>query len=752
MNAPHPLQTQLLTQPAAAAAEDADGINLVEYWDIVYDNRWLVGAILAVALALGSAYAFTARPVFEANLLVQVEDNLGNSKSLLGEAAGLLDVKTATSAELEILRSRLVIGQAVDNARLYISARPRYIPFIGAALARRADGLSQPGFLGFGGYVSGTESITVPAFNVPASLEGTPFRLTALGGGQYSLAHEELQQDLRGTVGQPLSVATPAGPIELLVTSLRGNPGAQFTLSRSSRLAAITDLQARLRLVEKGRQSGVIDATLQGSDPALLTVILNEIGRQYVRQNIDRKAAEAEKTLAFLDEQLPQFRRQLSQAEESYNRYRNQQGTVALDEEAKLILAQTVDLQAKLMEAQQKRRDLISRFTPEHPSVRTLDEQIGAWNTEIAKLNARVRGLPNVQQDALRLERDVKVNNELVQQLRNSALQLQLVREGKIGNVRVIDEATRPEKPVGPNRLGIIAVAGVLGLLGGVMLALARNAFFRGIRNAQEIEAETSLNVYSTIPLSAAQEILARRASEKQPGMHILAAAVPDDPAVESLRSLRTALQFAMLDASSNRILITGATPAVGKSFVSANFAALLASTGKRVVLVDADLRKGHLNQYFGIARARGLSELVAGSIRMEDAVHANLLPGLDLITTGMLPPNPAELMTSGAFSAVLEQLSARYDFVIIDTPPVLVAADTPSIAAQAGTVLLVARAEETQMGELHESAKRLQHAGKAVTGVLLNALDLSRRHYGSYAYKYGGYRYKQYSYTPGGH
>jgi tyrosine-protein kinase Etk/Wzc len=749
MNAPHPLHNQLLApQAAAAPVEDADGINLVEYWDIVYDNRWLVGAILAAALALGGAYAFTARPVYEANLLIQVEDNLGNSKSLLGEAAGLLDVKTATSAELEILRSRLVIGQAVDNARLYISARPRYIPFIGSALARRAEELSQPGFLGLGGYVSGTESITVAAFNVPAALEGTPFRLTALGKGQYSLTNEELKRELRGTVGTPLSAATEAGQIDLLVTALHGNPGAQFNLSRSSRLAAITGLQSRLRLVEKGRQSGVIDATLQGSDPGMLTLILNEIGRQYVRQNIDRKAAEAEKTLAFLDEQLPQFKRQLSQAEESYNRYRNQQGTVALDEEAKLILTQTVDLQAKLMEAQQKRRELISRFTAEHPSVRTLDEQIAAWSSAIARLNARVRGLPSVQQDALRLERDVKVNNELYQQLRNSSLQLQLVREGKIGNVRVIDEATPPEKPVGPNRAGILAVAGVLGLLGGVMLALARNAFFRGIRNAQEIEAETNLNVYSTIPLSPAQELLARKAAEKQPGMHILAATVPDDPAVESLRSLRTALQFAMLDASSNRIIVTGATPGVGKSFISANFAALLASTGKRVVLVDADLRKGHLNQYFGLPRARGLSELVAGSLKLEDAVHANLLPDLDMITTGVLPPNPAELMTSGAFAAVLQQLSTQYDFVIVDTPPVLVAADTPSIAAQAGTVLLVARAGETLMGELHESAKRLQHAGKGVTGVLLNALDLSRRHYGSHAYKYGGYRYKQYSYT----
>jgi tyrosine-protein kinase Etk/Wzc len=749
MNAPHPLQNRLLTEQAAVA-EDSDGINLVEYWDIVLDNRWLIAAILGLALAAGGTYAWLARPVYEANTLIQVEDNTGNTKDLIGQAAGLIDMKTATSAELEILRSRLVIGQAVDSARLYISARPRYLPLIGATLARHAEGLSEPGFLGLSGYVTGRESITVPAFNVPTQMEGTPFRLTVKGGGGYVLTHPDFERELQGTVGQPLVAPVSGGTLELQVTALHGKPGAQFVLTRNSRLSAIEELQTRLRLVEKGRQSGVIDATLQGSDPEQLTLILNEVGRQYVRQNIDRKAAEAEKTLAFLDVQMPQFKKQLSQAEDVYNRYRNQQGTVSLDEEAKLILGQTVDLQSKLLEAQQKRRDLVSRFTPEHPSVKTLDTQISAWNQEIARLNDRIRRLPTVQQDALRLERDVKVNNELYQQLRNSSLQLQLVREGKIGNVRVIDEATRPERPVSPNRLGILAVAGVLGLLGGAMLALARNAFFRGIRNAQEIEAQTNLNVYSTIPLSAIQEALARKAHEKQPGLHLLANSAPEDPAIESLRSLRTALQFAMLDAPSNRIIITGATPGVGKSFVSANFAVLLASTGKRVLLIDADLRKGHLNQYFGVPRARGLSELVVGSATAAEVVRKNLLTNLDLITTGMLPPNPAELMTSSTLAAALEHLSTQYDLVIIDTPPVLVAADTPSIAAQAGTLLLVARAGVTQMGELHECAKRLTHAGKNATGVLLNALDLTRRHYGSYAYKYGGYKYKQYKYTQG--
>lgn len=746
MNAPHPLQNQLTTSAASLPSED-DEINLLEYWDIIVDNRWLVGAITTLALMGGAAYAFLAKPVFETNLLIQVEDSASSAKSFLGEAASLFDVKTPATAEIEIIRSRMVIGQAVDNTLLYIDARPRYLPLVGDWLARRSKSLSEPGLFGIGGWVMGKEKIKVTTFNMPREFEGSRFGLVTGEGDRYTLTHPKIDEDLTGTVGVPLAATTPAGSLTLMVTMLEGKPGAQFELIRHPRLEVIERLQDKLKLVEKGRQSGVIDATLQDTDRSKLALILNEIGQQYVRQNVERKAAEAQKTLAFLDVQLPQFKRQLDQSEETYNRYRNQKGTVSLDEEAKLILNRTVELQTKRFDAQQKRREFVSRFTAEHPSVRTLDDQIAAWDRQIESMNVRVKNLPNIQQDALRLERDVKVNNELYQQLRNNTLQLQLIREGKIGNVRLIDSAVMADEPVKPNRWLAINLALAFGIAGGVLAALARNALLRGIRNPQEIEAHTGLAVYSTIPLSEAQQLMAKNVASKELGQHILAITAPQDVAVESLRSLRTALQFAMLEAPNNRVLITGATPGVGKSFVSANFAAVLASGGKKILLVDADLRKGHLNQYFGVQRGGGLSELVAGTITPNQAIRRQLVPNLDVITTGVLPPNPAELMASAAFAKWVEALSADYDLMIIDTAPVLAAADTLSVANSAGTLLLVARAEQSQLGELHESSRRLAHAGKTVSGVLFNAVNLSRRHSGGYGYRYGGYKYRQYSY-----
>ena len=743
MNAP-----QQAALPMPALEEENDGFKLVEYLDILIDHRWFIAIVVAVALLLGMAYALFGQPMYETNVAVQVEDSGNSAGSFLGDAASsLLSVKTPAAGEIEIIKSRAILGQAVENTKLYISAQPRYAPIVGSWLARRATELSDPGFLGFSGYVTGAEKIMVPQFEVPTDFEAKEFRLKLGPDNRYELSHPDIETPLKGTIGTPLVASIPGGNLRLLVSSVSAKPGAQFQLVRSSKQLALLTLQDNLKVVEKGKQSGVLDVSLKSPNPEKLTQLLNEIGRLYVRQNIERKAAEAEKTLGFLDTALPQFKKQLEQSEDLYNRYRNENGTVSLDDEAKNALTQTVDLQSKLLEAEQKRRELSARFTDKHPNLLTLEAQISAWKGQIAAVDSRIRKMPLLQQNTVQMQRDIKVNTDLYVSLLNSSLQMRLAKEGKVGNVRLLDDAILPEEPVWPKRPLIIALALLLGLGAGVALAIAKNSLFGGIRSPSEIEAHTGLNVYSSIPLSAAQRMIDKNIESKAPGMHVLALQQSEDPAVESLRSLRTALQFAMLEAPNNRLLISGATPGVGKTFVSVNFAAITAASGKKVLLIDADLRKGRVNQFFSISRSSGLSELIAGTLSFEKAIRSSILPDLDVITTGVLPPNPAELLMSDSFSQILEKLSPNYDLVIIDTAPVLVAADTASVAPLAGSLLLVARAEKTHLGELNESVRRLAHAGCSANGVILNAMDLSRRHAGSSSYKYGGYRYTHYKY-----
>ncbi|MGQ3123083.1 polysaccharide biosynthesis tyrosine autokinase [Variovorax sp.] len=737
--------------PAGAVAplpEDDDNIRLSEYLDILIDYRWLVAGITAVAVAIGVAYALLSTPVYQSNLLIQVEDSAPDAKNFLGDTANLFDVKTPASGEIQIIRSRMIIGGAVEATRLYINARPRYVPVVGEWLARRARGLSDPGFLGMSGYVSGTETINIPKFDVPPAFEDqAPFTITVQPGDQFILTHPDLGEPVTGSVGKLLTRQLPEGALALIVSQINGKPGAQFLVSRASLLATTEDLQKRIQLSEQGKQSNVISATLEDSDRERLRRILDEIGMQYVRQNIDRKAAEAEKTLQFLDSQLPDFKKQLESSEDAYAEFRNKNGTIAFDEEAKAILGQAVQLQTKLLESEQLRRDLLSRFTDTNPKVRVIDGQIAAFRHELDGVDRRVSAMPVLQRDALRLERDVRVNGELYKSLLNSSLQLRLVKEGKVGNVRLLDKAIEPKKPVKPQKPLVVAFSLVLGLLSGVALAIARSKMASGIHNPQEIEDRLGLSVFSVVPQAVEQDALLQLIATGASGAQVLAVTAPESLAIESLRNLRISLQLSLMESGTNRVLVTGATPGVGKSFVSNNYAVIMAQAGKRVLLIDADLRKGHINKSFGLPRQGGLADVLAGDVAFEQAVHAHVLPNLDVLTTGNYPFNPANMMLSSAMGDILDGASHRYDLIVIDSPPVLVAADAAAVSAHVGAILLVARDGLTQLGELSESVKRLAHANQRVSGVVFNGMDLSRRHYGSYGYKYGGYRYTAYKY-----
>ncbi|WP_211474996.1 polysaccharide biosynthesis tyrosine autokinase [Collimonas humicola] len=721
--------------------------NLAVLLDTISDHRWLIIGIFLLCSVMGVGYALVAKPVYNSDLLVQVEDSPNTSKSLLGNLSALsslVDVKADAAAEIEILHSRMLATQAVDSLQLNVSARPRYFPLIGSWMAAGQTELSVPGLLGYGGYAWGAEKIDVAQFEVPKSLVGKDFVLTATAPGYFSLRQDRYRIMLQGRVGKELNAATADGSIVLKVASLAAKPGAQFVLRHDSRMEAVDALQKSMSIVVKGKGSGILNISLQGNDPQLIARTLNNIGLDYVRQNVARKSEEAEQTLAFLDKKLPELRAELELSENKYNQFRNSSSTINLGEESKLILQQNVAAQTQLIELKQKKEGLLIGFTGDHPAVIGIDRQIADINGELQKYSAQIKRLPLLEQNLFRLNRDVKVNTELYTALLNSAQQLRLVKAGKVGNVRIIDPALAPEQPIKPNRGMIVLLSMLLGMVTGIACASIRKMLFGGIGDAYEIEKALGVTVFASIPHSKQQEQLYLKVKAKSRGISVLAQSLPTDVAIEGMRGLRTALQFSMLEARNNIVLITGPTPGLGKSFVSVNFAAVLAATGKKVLLIDADLRKGYLHQYFGLERGIGLSDLITANHEIEQTLHKTVLENVSFIATGELPLKPSELLAHQNFGKLLESLAVDFDYVLVDTPPVLAVSDAIIAATHAATVLLVVRAEVSGIGAIKEALKRLSQAGISSQGVVLNDVKLRSNLYGM---RNGQYRQAKYEY-----
>ena len=722
---------------------DDEELDLPGLMDMLLNARRLILGTTFVALLGGAAYAFLTPPVYRADALIQVEPprQPQAENHVLAELASVFNVQATATAEIELLRSRLVVGEAADALQLHVTAEPNYLPLFGRWLASRADGLSNPFLPERFGYVSGTEAIQVASLDVPVELENRPLSLIATESG-FDLQDQTGHRIAQGRVGEEVSFNYGSGTGTLVLSRLEGKPGARFTLVRRSKLATIQALQDEMVIDEKSQPSGVLAMSLEGRDPVQTAAIINTIGAAYVNQNTERRAAEAEKSLGFLDDFLPQLRRQLDDADNRYTAFRDEHGTFDLGTEGRLSLETSVNMQTRLFELQQRRRELSAQFGPQHPTMQSLDQQITALETEVARLGDRIKRLPALEQQLLNLVRDVTVNSELYAGLLNSAQQLRLVKEGKVGSVRLVDPAMVPEEPVKPRKALGFLVAGIGGLLLGVALAILRNLLRPGLRTPADVETHLGIDVLATVPRVVPDRFSTARLKGRR--THVLADLSPEAPAVESLRGLRAAMQYGLNEAGNNIVMLTGPSAGIGKTFTSVNLAAVIGASDKRVLLVDGDFRNGSVHQHFGMDRGKGFSELIRGRCNLNHALRRRVLPNVDVITTGTLPRNPAEVLLMPKTGELLREWAKEYDVVVLDTAPVLTMSDTLALAPHAGTLLLLARADITTSAELDESTRRLARAGGRVNGVIFNDFNTEQHRfsarYGSYRAAYGGY------------
>lgn len=695
------------------------------YWSMLYGGRRLILCTALAGAFAGGLYALCAAPVYRSDILFQVEQSQTDSKqtSPSGDPSSVFDLKTDASTEIEVLKSRAVLDRAIDSTNLAVDARPHYLPLIGWRFVNAADGLSSPLP---GGYVYGTERIDVPTFDVPKRLLGKRFALTVGDGGAYTLQRSGFfgrkGPIWQGRIGQPLHVETPEGPIDVFVRDVAGKPGARFDLTRYSVEEATTWLQKNALISERGKQSNMVGVTLDGTDPVHDSRVLNAIGDAYLAQNTQRKSEAADKLIRYVDGQLPQLKAQLEAAENRFNAFRASHGTVNTSDEALALRQQSVDIETRVQTLQQRREELMTRFMPKHPAVVAVDAQLADAQRSLDMTRTQIQQLPTVEQGVLQLQRDVAVDTALYTNLLNTRQQMVLARASKTGTVRIVDTAKVAEQPIGPHRAVAAVSLLLMGLLAGAAIVIARQRVVGTIGNAEEIEWATGLPVFATVPHSAIAAAAQGRAEGGRRVPHMSMATVgAQDAALESLRNFRASLQLSMPAASNPVVLISGPTTGVGKSFVAANIASLVGAAKRRVLLIDADLRKGSLHDWFRYSRAPGLSDVVAGTHTLDEAIKRDASPGLDFIAMGNVVADPGELLLQPALADLIEQVASRYDMVVLDGPPLLPVADALVLGRLAGTVFLVARSGVTTLTELDESARRLEHAHIDVRGVILN-------------------------------
>ncbi|HCI5553002.1 TPA: polysaccharide biosynthesis tyrosine autokinase [Klebsiella pneumoniae] len=706
------------------ATPDSDEMDLGRLFGELIDHRKLIIAVTTGFTVLAVLYALLATPIYQADALVQVEQKQGNA--ILSSLSQMLPNSQPQSApEIALLQSRMVLGKTVDDLNLQAQVKQKYFPLIGRGMARIMG--DKPG------------NISVSRLYLPSEDDDSTPKITITVIDKKNYLVEGADFSINGTVG---TLLTEHG-ISLLVNSIDANPGDKFTVSQLTRLKAITDLQEVFNVADQGKDSGMLGLTLTGDNPELITRILDTISQNYLAQNIDCQAAQDAKSLDFLNMQLPKVRSDLDIAEDKLNAYRKQKDSVDLNMEAKSVLDQIVNVDNQLNELTFREAEISQLYTKEHPTYKALMEKRHILQEEKTKLNKRVSGMPATQQEVLRLSRDVESGRAVYLQLLNRQQELNIAKSSAIGNVRIIDNAVTETKPVKPKKILVVAIGLIFGLFVSVGLVLLRVFLRRGIESPEQLE-DIGINVYASVPVSEWLAKNNRKSSKlrKNQSDTLLALENPADLAVEAIRSLRTSLHFAMMEAKNNVLMISGASPNAGKTFISSNLAATIALTGKKVLFIDADLRKGYVHKMLGRKQGQGLSEVLSGQVAVEKVIEHVDDAAFDYIGRGLIPPNPAELLMHPRFEALLKWGSQNYDLVVIDTPPILAVTDAAIIGRYAGTSLMVARFEVNTVKEIEVSMKRFEQSGVVVKGCILNGVVKKASSYYGYGYNHYGYSY----------
>ena len=621
----------------------------------------------------------------------------------------VLDLASPADAEIELIKSRMVLSYVTAAEHLHIKAIPD----------------------GFWDRITHREGrLDVDSLSIPEDYRKGKWFAVAKNENEYSVIDPDGKAVLEGIVGEIYTVNYAGDSLLIRVKFMKAKNGQRFRLVQGSLLKAEQVLMHSLGVSEKGKQTGIISVRYSHRYPDRAASILNTIAKTYLRQNVEMRSAEAEKTLEFLEGQLPGVKAKLDSAEKVLADYRYKVGSVDMTGETKAHLDKESQLQRQIMQLEQERQSALRLFKAEHPNVQTIVKQQGKLRAELAQLKKNAEKMPLTQQEVKRLQEEVAVNNEVYTNMLNNIQQLRVVRAGEVGNVRIVDFAQEEQSQSKPNKSRILMVSAAAGFLLGVLFVFLMHMFRNGVKSTSEIERATGLSVFAKIPQSSSKS-LRKRVHHNSP----FVLQNTDDRVSESFRSLHTAINFLLPQPEHSAILITGLNPGVGKSFVSLNLAATVAASGKKVLLIDADMRRGviHSGSKFGLA------DVLLGLASLETAMVQRHTDNLFVMNAGKTKLAACELLRSDAMGKLLKEAREKFDMVIIDTPPLNLVTDAELIYPLVDYALLVLHYGRHSMEEIKETVERVRRYSDKPGAIVMNHCEHEPGHYG-YGYYGKGY------------
>lgn len=681
-------------RPSSTANEEID---LGKIFGVLRDSKKSILAITFVFTLLGLIYSVFAAPIYRSDVLIQVDSKADGSPTFGEAMATEFSTESSAVTEMELIKSRRVIGKAVDKLNLTTSVAPDYLPIIGKGLARLTHSES---------------SATVAHFTMPEDAQNNIYQLkiTNVDTGEFVVTDEDNSNvKLKGFVGQPIKEQG----YSLLVTALVGANNDTFTVKKLPRFDVIAYYQKSLAVAEEGKDTGIIQVSLQGQNRLKTQDILNSISESYYKMNADRAAASADKSLEFLNARLPKIKAELTSAEDKLNKYREANQSVNMEMQAKSSLDELVALNGQINELSFQEADISRSYTKQNPLYKTLIAKRNDLLAQKARLTRKIDQMPETQREIIRLTRHVDVSQQTYMQILNKIQELDIVKASSSASVQIIDTASSSVKPVAPNRIMLVIAPAILGLILGALIALFRVILNNTVVEPQQLKA-MGLPVFTSVP---------KTPKAKKVSNAVLAEIEPNDISVEALRTLRNRLFLAMDNANNNTVLITSATSVTkaGKTFVITNVAALMAEAGKRVLIIDADMRKGKIASVLNGQQANGLAELLSGKSEIKTAVKASKVTNLDYISSGENAHSPAELLMHDQFKTLLAWAAEHYDVVIVNAPPVLAVVDATIVGAAVGTTVMVGCYGADALKNIEQAKQKFEDNGVEVNGFVLN-------------------------------